>query len=77
MVAQQGDIGTARHKGDSARMSLVVLPDAWHPFDDPEFQQGGRIEAGYLRDCNAAAAAGAAKEVHNFLRTHLSVQPVL
>ena len=71
MVAQESDIGITRHKGASAPMSLVVLPGAYHKFDDPKFQPGRRY-MGHVLQYDAAALTRAAEDVRAFLRTQLA-----
>lgn len=70
MVAQQSDIGVTRHKAPSAPMKLVVLPGAYHKFDDPKFQPGRRY-MGHLLEYDPAALALAANEIHRFLLAQL------
>ena len=67
MVARESDIGITRHKGVSAPMRLVILPGAWHKFDDPKFQPGRRY-MGHWLEFNAGALARATEEVRGFLR---------
>ncbi len=70
MVAQESDIGVTRHKTASAPLNLIVLPDAYHKFDDPAFQPGRRY-MGHRLDYDPAALALAADAVHRFLRAQL------
>jgi len=70
MVAQQSDIGVTRHKSPSAPLRLIVIPDAYHKFDDPKFQPGRRY-MGHLLAYDPAALARAADAVHRFLRAQL------
>ncbi len=70
MVAQESDIGVTRHKGVSAPMSLVILPGAYHKFDDPKFQPGHRY-MGHLLEYNAVDLGIAADDVRRFLAIEL------
>lgn len=70
MVEQKSDIGVTRHKAPSAPLKLVVLPGAYHKFDDPKFQPGRRY-MGHFLEYNPAALALAANEIHNFLLAQL------
>lgn len=70
MVAQQSDIGVTRHKAPSAPLHLIVLPDAYHKFDDPKFEPGRRY-MGHRLEYNSAALAQAASDVHEFLLAQL------
>jgi dienelactone hydrolase len=40
MVAQEDDFGITRRNGTTAPISLVILPGAYHKFDDPVFDPG-------------------------------------
>lgn len=73
MVAQESDIGITRHKGNSAPMTLEILPGAYHKFDDPKFQPGHRY-VGHLLEYNQTALERAAGDVRRFLGTVLAVQ---
>ena len=73
MVAQESDIGISRHKAASAPISLVILPGAYHKFDDPAFQLGRRY-MGHLLEYDPAALNHAAADVHQFLRAQLAAQ---
>lgn len=70
MVEQESDIGVTRRKASMAPLGLVVLPGAYHKFDDPKFQPGRRY-IGHFLEYNAAALALAASKVHDFLLAQL------
>jgi dienelactone hydrolase len=70
MVAQESDIGITRHKGASAPITLVILPDAYHKFDDPKFQPGHRY-MGHLLEYNYVTLTLAAEDVRQFLQSQL------
>jgi dienelactone hydrolase len=73
MVAQKSDIGITRHQSASAPMTLVIIPGAYHKFDDPEFQPGHRY-MGHLLEYNSTALARAADDVRQFLRKELAAR---
>ena len=70
MVAQESDIGVSRRTAPSAPMELLLVPGAYHKFDDPRFQSGRRY-MGHLLKFDAAAMKLAADRIRVFLRAEL------
>lgn len=70
MVAQEDDLGVTRRKGASAPVSLVILPSAYHKFDDPRFVPGHRY-LGHELKYDEAALTQAAEHVRSFFKAEL------
>lgn len=73
MVAQESDIGITRHKEPGAPMHLMIVPGAYHKFDDPKFQPGHRY-MGHLLQYGPAALKLAAERIRDFLHKQLMTQ---
>ncbi len=73
MVAQESDIGITRHKEPGAPMYLMIVPGAYHKFDDPKFQPGHRY-MGHLLQYDPAALKLAAERIRDFLHKQLMTQ---
>ena len=71
MVAQEDDFGITRRKGGSAPISLVILPNAYHKFDDPTFVPG-HLYMGHRLQYGPAALTQAAQRVRSFLDSALA-----
>jgi dienelactone hydrolase len=71
MVAKKSDLGITRQAGPSAAIQLVIIPGAYHAFDNPRYQTGLRY-MGHILEYDPTALKLAANDIRDFLREQMS-----
>jgi dienelactone hydrolase len=70
MIAQVSDPGTTRKRAPSASMQLVIIPGAYHAFDNPRYQPRLRY-LGHILEYDPAALNMATVPIRDFLREQI------